>query len=164
MSDFEKSFQTCIGFEGGYADDPDDRGGETKFGISKRAYPAVDIKSLTTDDARQIYFNDYWNPLQLGRVLDDALACEIFEQAVNLGKTQAALHLQQALTMIGLAVAVDGKVGPETIGKANLAATTGKKDVLLKALNGLQFMRYMEIVRSDPGQKKFFVGWLRRVG
>jgi len=39
---FQQAFERTIGFEGGYANDPRDPGGETKYGISKRAYPALD--------------------------------------------------------------------------------------------------------------------------
>lgn len=52
--------------EGGYVNNPKDPGGETKFGISKRAYPSLDIKSLTLDTAIQLYYNNYWQPLMLG--------------------------------------------------------------------------------------------------
>ncbi|KWT77357.1 glycosyl hydrolase 108 family protein [Candidatus Magnetominusculus xianensis] len=55
--------------EGGYVNDPDDPGGETKYGISKRAYPSLDIKSLTIEDAKRLYRRDYW-----GRASCDALS------------------------------------------------------------------------------------------
>ena len=60
MSNFDRAFRFLIGEEGGYVNDPADPGGETKFGISKRAYPQLDIKSLTLDQAKAIYRRDYW--------------------------------------------------------------------------------------------------------
>jgi len=60
MSD---NFERCIAFvlrhEGGYVNDPRDPGGETKYGISKRAYPGLDIKNLTEEQAKEIYRQDY---------------------------------------------------------------------------------------------------------
>ena len=58
--EYIEAFKKVIGHEGGYVFDPDDAGGETIYGISKRAYPHLDIKELTLDDARKIYFEDYW--------------------------------------------------------------------------------------------------------
>ena len=49
MSEFDKYFEELIGHEGGYVNDPDDRGGETKYGISKLSYPSLDIKNLTIE-------------------------------------------------------------------------------------------------------------------
>ena len=54
---FDKAFEILIGHEGGYVNHPDDPGGETKFGISKRSYPDVNIAALTLDDSKLIYFN-----------------------------------------------------------------------------------------------------------
>ena len=47
-------------WEGGYDNDPDDPGGETKFGIDKRSHPGVDIKALTKEGATKIYWKEYW--------------------------------------------------------------------------------------------------------
>ena len=52
---FEDAFDRLISHEGGYVNDPLDPGGETKFGISKRSYPTLDIAALTREDARAIY-------------------------------------------------------------------------------------------------------------
>jgi lysozyme family protein len=59
---FDEAFDVLIGHEGGYVNHPGDPGGETKFGISKRAYPALDIKALTLGQAKAIYRRDYWIP------------------------------------------------------------------------------------------------------
>ncbi len=59
--DFTKAVEDLINnWEGGYVIDPSDPGGMTKFGISKRAYPKLDIASLTRDEAVAIYYRDYW--------------------------------------------------------------------------------------------------------
>jgi len=55
MSAFEPAFEFMLPHEGGYADDPNDRGGQTKFGISKRQYPNEDIRNFTLDEAKAIY-------------------------------------------------------------------------------------------------------------
>jgi lysozyme family protein len=95
--------------------DPNDPGGETKFGISKRSYPNLDIANLTVDDAQAIYQRDYWNTVQ-GDALPWPLACYVFDAAVNQGHPTAKLLLQTAL-----GVAADGKIGPVTLAAASRA-------------------------------------------
>lgn len=90
-----------------------DPGGETKYGISKRAYPNVDIKALTQDEAAQIYSRDYWEPLH-GDSLPDAVSFAMFDFAVNSGVGEAIRALQRALGLT-----VDGVLGPQTIAAAN---------------------------------------------
>jgi lysozyme family protein len=86
---FDDAFAAVIGVEGVYSNDPNDPGGETKYGISKRAYPNTDIKNLTLDQAKAIYRSDYWNPLQLdAKPWPTALL--LFDCAVNQGRTFAA--------------------------------------------------------------------------
>ena len=157
---FDKAFELLMEYEGGYSNDLADRGGETRFGISKRAYPDEDIANLTLERAKEIYLRDYWNPLRLGEVSDAAMAGEIFEQAVNFGLRAAARNTQEALNYLGQNVGIDGEFGPQT-----LAAINGFKDarLLFKVVNGLQFCRYLNIVKVNPGQKRFARGWLRRV-
>ena len=88
MSNFDRAFRFLIGEEGGYSADPHDPGGETKFGISKRAYPQLDIKSLTLDQAKAIYRRDYWDRLQLdARKYGPALV--LFDCAINQGVARA---------------------------------------------------------------------------
>lgn len=59
-STFDRCFELVIGSEGGYVNNPKDPGGETKYGISKRAYPELEIGTLTLEEAKQIYFKDYY--------------------------------------------------------------------------------------------------------
>lgn len=113
MSAFERAFEIVIGAEGGYVNDPRDPGGETKYGISQRAYPSLDIKALTLEDAQAIYLKDYWQAASCDR-LPDGLAIALFDAAVNQGIRPATRMLQRALH-----VPEDGILGNLTIAAAN---------------------------------------------
>jgi lysozyme family protein len=106
---FDKAFEILIGHEGGYVNDPHDRGGETKYGISKRAYPNVDIRNLTLQQAKDIYRNDYWDRMKCDS-FPPFLAVLVFDAAVNNGVGAATRWLQLAG-----GVTADGIIGPKTI-------------------------------------------------
>lgn len=163
FSDFDRAFDEIIGLEGGYVHDPDDYGGETNWGISKRSYPDVDIKNLTLRGAKAIYLRDYWNRMRLPDVIDQDIAMELFEQGVNMGTSTAIMNLQKSLNIVDGPVDVDGVIGPQTLDAVNQIDTAEEKDALLKCLNGLQFGHYIDIVENNPSQKKFLVGWLKRI-
>lgn len=74
--------------DGGYSNNPTDPGGETKFGISKRAHPNVDIANLTAEQALDIYQNDYWTPLG-GDNIPIPTCVVAFDTAVNCGLSRA---------------------------------------------------------------------------
>lgn len=162
MGHFDYAFDEVIGLEGGYIDDPDDTGGETNWGIAKKWHPNVDIKNLTKEGAMGIYWEEYWNPLLLGQIISGLVASEVFEQAINMGRKQAILHVQHSLSLLGIGVTRDGIIGQQTIKGINSLPVV-KVESYMKCLNGFQFMRYLEIVSNNPSQKKFFVGWLRRI-
>lgn len=88
MSFFPAAFLVVVGSEGGYVNNPADPGGETRYGISKRAYPNLDIAALTLEEAQAIYLRDYWTPLNC-----DAMSWELalinFDCAVNQGLSVA---------------------------------------------------------------------------
>lgn len=90
---FEKAVQKLLKTEGGYVNDPTDRGGATKFGISQRSYPNLDIANLTEADARAIYREDYWNALGADQLPSDVREAA-FDAAVNqgIGWTRKALR------------------------------------------------------------------------
>lgn len=79
---FDKAFEIVIGFEGGYSNDSNDPGGETKHGISKRYNPDVDIKNLTLEGAKQIYLERYWILSGADHALYPLDIC-LFDGAVN---------------------------------------------------------------------------------
>jgi lysozyme family protein len=109
MTWFDQCVDKVLEHEGGYVNNPNDPGGETRFGISKRAYPQVDIKNLTREAAKEIYRRDYWERAQCDK-LPPTLAYLLFDCAVNSGIGQAVRFLQRAV-----GVADDGNIGPLTI-------------------------------------------------
>lgn len=115
---WDKAIAFVLAYEGGYVNNSSDPGGETNFGISKRAYPNLDIKNLTIDQAKQLYHDDYWNAIS-GDELPGDLAMAVFDCAVNQGVGMAIRLLQ-----ISLGVTVDGKIGPQTV-KAAFEAYDG---------------------------------------
>ena len=60
INDFDIAFEFVLKWEGGLSEDPNDPGGLTKYGISQKAYPHLDIKNLTVYNAKEIYYKDYW--------------------------------------------------------------------------------------------------------
>lgn len=93
--DFYTAVEFVLRHEGYYSNDQQDAGGETKFGISKRAYPNLDIKNLSRDDAIDIYKRDYWDKLPAG--LPANIHCALFDCAVNTGISRAIRLLQAAI-------------------------------------------------------------------
>lgn len=89
-NDFDRAFEIVVGLEGPYTNDPRDPGGETKFGISKRAHPAVDIENLTLDQAKGIYAKEYWLPAGCPNY-PWPMNLFVFDCAVNQGVSAAAV-------------------------------------------------------------------------
>jgi len=157
---FRLAFDETLGYEGGYSNDPDDAGGETKYGISKRSYPNVDIKNLNRDEAKAIYYKDFWMDLRLDEIRGD-VAAEIFDTAVNMGRSTAIRFAQIACNYLGTRLVEDGQMGNYTI--TALQAKQHLASDLLKILNALQLSRYVTLVQENPSQQKFALGWLRRI-
>ena len=109
MTLFESCFEKVVAHEGGYVSDSRDPGGETKFGISKRAYPSLDIKALTLADTKAIYKRDYWDRAQCDQ-LPSQLSYLVFDAAVNSGIGQSIRFLQRAV-----GTADDGVMGAITL-------------------------------------------------
>lgn len=146
---FDKAFDRLIGHEGGYVNDPQDPGGETKFGISKRAYPNVDIAALTVDQAKEIYRRDYWERAKADEY-DGAIGFRLFDAAVNHGVETAVRFLQRAVD-----VADDGDIGPVTLAAIRARSVT---DVLMR-FSAERLIFYTKLSTWD----RFGRGWARRV-
>lgn len=149
MIDFDASFERLLGSEGGYVNDPADPGGETKWGISKRSYPQLDIANLTQDDAKVVYRRDFWDAAKL-QDMPTAVAFQLFDFAVNSGIGTAIRKLQQAI-----GVADDGHFGALSW---DALRALSEADTVLK-LNAAR-LRYMTMLKNWPNHGK---GWARRI-
>lgn len=161
MADFQAALDHVLQFEGGYVDDPDDRGGRTKFGISEEAHPeAWKDGPPTEEQAMAIYRSDYWDHqrIQAGKIADDRIARYLFDGAVNHGPETAARLLQKAISRCGPDIAVDGWVGPET--RQALRSVDAMTALDRFVLARVDF--YRRLVDSDGSQEKFLFGWLNR--
>ena len=148
MSAFDRALAHVFAAEGGYVNDPADPGGETKFGISKRAYPDVDIAALTREGAAAIYRRDYWDACRCDG-LPPAIALAVFDAAVNQGARAAAIMLQQSA-----GAPVDGIVGPVTMAAAHRADAR----TLLVYFMAERALRYARTGNFN----RFGRGWMRR--
>ena len=144
--DFDTAFNRLMGHEGKYSNDPQDPGGETNWGISKRSYPNEDIKNLTRDQAAIIYMRDFWNPLGAS---DPAIKYQVFDFAVNSGIQTAIRKLQSAI-----GVADDGHWGPIS---SSTMAGMDKNDVLMRFI--AQRIRFWASLSTWPVYGK---GWAVR--
>jgi lysozyme family protein len=162
VSGFAYAIERTLRWEGGYVNDPDDPGGETKFGISKRAYPDIDIAALTLEQAKAIYHRDYWEPLGCNDLESD-VAVKLFDIGVNCGRKKASEILQRAINYLirrPEEVAVDGAIGRSTIHAANMC----NQQLLVYAMRLEQGVHYRELVQSTNTTRfeKYAAGWLRR--
>ena len=146
---FDQAFERLIGHEGGYVADSRDPGGETKFGISKRAYPHLDIKALTLHDAKDIYRRDFWQRVR-GDELPREFAFQALDAAVNHGIGNAVRWMQRAA-----GVADDGVIGPVTLAAVQRAQPA---DLVLR-FNAERLRFYAKLTTFST----FGRGWVNRV-
>ena len=151
---FDEIIETVLEHEGGYVNDPDDAGGETKYGIAKRWYPAVDIKNLTKAPAKQIYHKDYWKKGKCDKV-PPQLRHIFFDMCVNFGRGGAVRVLQEAANSKNKnKIDVDGGIGPATL--------KAIQNISLDRVRAYRVLRFANIVIQKPKQEKFWLGWFRR--
>lgn len=136
----------------GYVNDPDDRGGETKFGVSQSAHPEIRVVNLTWNMAKAVYYLSYWIAGSCDK-LPIQVALLHFDCCVNHGINRANLLLQEAAN-----VTIDGSVGPVTL--SAVRQTDPVK--LVTRYCTLRENFYKSIVISRPNQMKYFNGWMRR--
>lgn len=93
--EFEGAIKIVLDSEGGFGNHPQDNGGKTKFGISQKAYPNLDIKNLTREEAKQIYRRDYWEKSGADK-LASPMNLIVFDTAVNMGVGRAREFLKKS--------------------------------------------------------------------
>ncbi len=156
MANFDQAVVKTIAREGGarFTETPGDAGGATKFGISKRAYPQLDIANLTEQQAKDIYRADYWNAVHGDDISAQVAAENVFDTAVNMGVSRAVKLAQMALGV----QPVDGVAGPQTIQAINNADS----DRFIADYTLAKIARYVSLCNNNRSQSKFLLGWLNR--
>ena len=153
LTTFNKIIDVVLEHEGGYVNDPKDPGGETNFGIAKRSHPDEDIKNLTKEDAKRIYYQDYWMKNRVPQI-PDQLKHIYFDMCVNQGRSRAVKILQQTANAKGAGLIVDGGLGPKTVGAL--------ENVELERVRAYRIKYYADLVTRKPNLEKFYFGWFRR--
>ena len=147
---FEEAVELVFLHEGGYIDDPDDPGGATRFGISRRSHPDIDIANLTRRRASEIYRQQYWIRCRCDD-LPSPLATLVFDAAVNQGPEAAIRMLQRAVGAV-----VDGVIGPDTLVRARRLGRDRNTVLNLAAERGYRYGRTRNFDRYGRG-------WMRRL-
>lgn len=188
MANFDLAFQQTMGVEGGYNNDPTDRGGETYKGISRKYEPdwpgwniIEDLKNKTNfpknlnqdqelqELVKEVYKEKYWDVNKLDSISDQDVANEMFDTGVNMGTRLATTYLQIALNCLNKNQVLygdideDGKIGPATLYALSTLLSKETSEILLKIMNVLQGNHYIEYMRQYPEQEKFARGWFSRV-
>jgi lysozyme family protein len=150
---FDQAFDLLLGHEGTYSRHPDDPGGETMWGVTRKVALqegySGDMHILPRDTAKAIYRKRYWDAVHADE-LPEQLRYPVFDAAVNSGIVQAVKWLQQALD-----VGDDGVLGPMTI-KAAQNCYAMDTAVKLTATR-------LDFMTSLPTWGAFGKGWARRI-
>lgn len=161
VSNWDKAFSEVIRSEGGYVNDPHDRGGETNLGVTKAAWadymgrPIADgeMKSLTTVMVKPFYKKLYWDRCKCDS-LPNGIDYAVFDFGVNAGTGTSAKLLQR---IVG--VPDDGAIGPKTL---EAVSKHDPKDLLTK-FSEAKTKYYEGIVVNHPEQVRFLQGWKNRI-
>ena len=117
---------------------------------------------------RGFYYDYFWSPFWGDKIEAQAVAEELFDTGVNMGVTRAVSFMQEACNLLNRNgslfkdITVDGKYGPNT-NRAVESVLASDKETVLKILNVLQGIHYIELMRKYPAQEKYARGWFRRV-
>src|SRR3990167_5976844 len=152
-----EAFNFTIGAEGGYTEGKNDPGGETKYGICKRDYPKEDIKNLTVDRAKEIYYKNYWLPSYSNDLVAlnfPLTAICLFDTSINCGCKTSKILLQKAI-----GVEADGMIGKQTINGLKLYKDLDMCNRLLDRRK-----EYYDLIISKNKKLEIFKnGWRARI-
>jgi len=159
----DRAFQKAISYiiqheESGYISNLNEKGGETKYGISKRAYPAVDIKNLSLEDAKKIHYIDHWLKNKCHFMPTYELALKLLSLSINVGSLKAGRLVQRALRGFGRMLIEDGVINAQTLDVINNV----DPHMLLMALKSEAAGYYRLLAEIQPTKKRLISGWLNR--
>ena len=160
-SNFDKAFDLVMKSEGGYVNDPSDRGGETNLGVTIAAWGAYlgrniqpgEMKALTREQVKPFYKQMYWDKVKCDD-LPKGVDYAVFDFAVNAGTGRAAKFLQRAVGAVD-----DGVIGAGTLALVAKALTKDLLDNFSKQKEDF----YRGLAETNASQQKFLKGWLARV-
>ena len=190
MQNFKEALDKTLVYEGGYANDEDDAGGETYKGISRRYNPSwygwniiekvkletpeefprnlddnIELQKLLADLYKQLYWDRFWGDA----IPSHEITEKLFDISVNLGVKRAVIYLQEGLNLLNRNqknyndIGMDGVFGKNTLKVLINYLDSDKPDSLLKIISILQGMHYIDYMRRSPKQEKYARGWLKRV-
>lgn len=173
MSDFNIAYDLTIKNEGGYVNDPSDRGGETYKGVARnmhsawRGWATIDLlkkqssfpsnleKDLTLqNEIKEFYKINFWDKLRLSEVKNQNIANNIFDFGVNAGTSTSAVLVQKVLD-----TEADGVIGDKTI---NILNHQQEEEKFIALFTIAKILRYIHICNKRPLNKKYFFGWVIR--
>ena len=162
---FDLCIEVLFKHEMGYTNNPADKGnwtggkinaGElkgTKYGISAASYPYLNIRELTKDQAKEIYRNDFWQPLRL-YLLDNANIClDIFDFGVNAGPSRA----------VKIAQMLAGTEEDGILGGITAKAINEYEGDFVKDYKHTRIIYYENLASDKPELNIFLKGWTNRV-
>ncbi len=166
MSNLDKALIFTLKNEGGFVNNPHDKGGATNWGITigtaaqylGRPVSVEEMRIFPRDLAKKIYEKNYWLPLACDKVNHDGMATALFDMGVLFGVSVPPKMSQEILNVYGFKLAVDGHPGPKTVTALN--ACDPKlfiNDFSAKCRN-----RFLGIVARRPSQVIFLKGWIAR--
>ena len=165
MADIQKYAPKLWRLEGGFVNDPNDKGGATNHGVTLNAYevyclqqgkkkPTVeDLKNLSWDEFVDITKMHYWNRWQADKIINQSLAELLVDWTYNSGSWGVKIP-QKVLGLVD-----DGIVGNKTLFVVNSNDAQKVFDKIWAARKEF----FEGIVKRDPSQKKFLAGWLNRL-
>ena len=174
------------GVEGGFVDNPDDKGGPTIYGITQttagewRSLWAKynwdgNMRTMPKDLAYEIYDKGWWQKLYLDQVFAHSapLAERMFDFAINAGRGNCGRCFQMILNVLNKQqslwpdLVIDGNVGPGTMKAFDAFMRTNAKDAhavhkLTMMLFSAQNWHYVLISLDRERNETFTNGWMNR--
>jgi lysozyme family protein len=161
MADSNVAIALTLQHEGGYVNNPNDKGGPTKYGITQADMPGVDIASITPEQATAYYAEHYWKPLY-SQISEQVVANKLFDMGVLGGIGTAVKCLQRAMGFPQ--AAVDGQFGPGTLSYLNEhASSVMDTQTMMTQYRHMLDTHFEAVVATNPQDAEFLKGWENRV-
>lgn len=176
MSDFNEAIKVVLKHEGGWVNDPDDRGGETNFGISTLIVEREKItnefllmpadlkrdpgwmKLMKVEGAMKVYKQLFWDKFGYAAINDQNVATKIFDCGVNCGPSRSHTMAQKAANACGSVCGVDGILGPKSV----FAINACEPKEFMSQMRAQMEAYYSAIIVKRPQNAKFRNNWMRR--